>query len=63
MKSLKALQTRLFIPLYRTHSTETLQWHCCNNGRDPFSWSDSNAFNDFTLCNRGFTVGQSKLFC
>jgi len=28
MKLLKALQTRLFISLYRSHCTEMLQSHC-----------------------------------
>jgi len=30
MKSLKVLQTRLFISLCRTHCSETLQWRCYN---------------------------------
>jgi len=31
-KSLKALQTHLFIWLFRTRCTEMLQWHCyCNS--------------------------------
>jgi len=50
MKSLKALQTRLFISLYKSHCAETLQWHCYNNGSDRFSCSDCN---DFIVYDRG----------
>jgi len=49
MKSLKGMQTRLFISLYREHRTEMLQWCCYNNGNDRFSWSDCN---DFIMCDR-----------
>jgi len=44
------IATRIFISLYRSQCTETLQSRCCNNGSDSFSYSDCNAFNDFIVC-------------
>jgi len=52
MKSLKALQTRQFISVYRSYCTETLQWQCYNNGSDCFSCSDCT---DFIVCDRSFS--------
>jgi len=38
---------------YMGHCTETLQWHCYNNGSDCFSCSDCN---DFIVCDCCFIL-------
>jgi len=53
MKLTKALQTHLFISLYRSLYTEKFQWHCYNKGTDCFSCSDCNALNNSTVGDRG----------
>jgi len=55
MKSLQTLQMRMFVSLYWSHCTETLQSHCYNNGSDRFSCND-----DFIVCDRG-SYGEMEL--
>jgi len=47
--------TNALVYFIGSHCTETLQWHCYNNGNDHFSCNDWNAFNDFIMCDCGFT--------
>jgi len=54
MKSVKALHS-----LFKSHCTETIQWHCYNNNSGRFSCRDYNVFNDFIVCDRGLKQNRS----
>jgi len=66
------LQTRLFVSLHRSHCTETLQSHCCNNGSDRCCCSDAtfsikcanseSAFSDAIILKRRFEYKQDRTF-